>query len=119
MAFGGTAVVKKIDTHWARITGITLAGSGDSSGVISLVNGPGDVQLPAGFPSASPISDMSYLDLIRVTVNTIGDGAAQGLRVDMQKQGDPLRITLSAYEATGGELPSTVELEVYVECLRI
>lgn len=122
MAFGGTAVVQAIGNNLVRISGVTLCGStGDQSGTISWAGGSGDVKLPAGFPRAVGSSDpssVSYLDIVEVRANRVGsDIYAIGLALEVTKtmiNGNFL-ITVNAFEPTGGENPSLVTVEIYVQ----
>src|SRR5262245_46315127 len=107
MAFGGTARITAIGSNLVRIDGITLSGSGSSSGTIGTAGSGADIILPASFPTSvgsSNPSSVGYLDCVEIRVSTIGDSLAMGTRIDVEKTRErPFLATLTSYEPTGGE----------------
>lgn len=116
MAFTGTATVKSLGKHVARITGLSLASG--AGGTVGLPGDSGaDVQLPTGFPAevdaSAALAGLTMSDLVQAYyVNDGESGGNESRHVHVVKDdGPPFRITYSNDHGS----QATSALEIWVQ----
>ena len=114
MAFSGTPVVKALGPNLVRISGATLIAGGQ--GVISLPGGPGDVLLPAGFPTAADQDaaqkGFTLSDLVDVRAARQSQAGVEAGQPHIDKINSPFQIVV-----TNASPNDSGPLEIYVQYL--